>query len=170
MCHFLPVHHLGIAFLGWVEGKNITRWQIVLFDQKHHSVPESSWQWWQCKGTLHSPKFNHYWRLTIRLFNIISRHQFGGIIFICKDAVDLFYSPSRLNSGRERETHWKQGINGKNRGKIILGLEDYTKNREERLSTVTRIYTKKDQQKQETEMARKTTVMIFQTSNCQNPT
>ena len=24
MCHFLPVHHLGIAFLGWVEGQNTT--------------------------------------------------------------------------------------------------------------------------------------------------
>ena len=24
MCHFLPVYHLGIAFLGWVEGQNIT--------------------------------------------------------------------------------------------------------------------------------------------------
>ena len=24
MCHFLPVHHLGIAFLGRVEGQNIT--------------------------------------------------------------------------------------------------------------------------------------------------
>ena len=26
MCHFLPVHHLGIAFLGRVEGQNITLW------------------------------------------------------------------------------------------------------------------------------------------------
>ena len=25
MCHFLPVYHLGIAFLGWVEGQNITQ-------------------------------------------------------------------------------------------------------------------------------------------------
>ena len=24
MCRFLPVYHLGIAFLGWVEGQNIT--------------------------------------------------------------------------------------------------------------------------------------------------
>ena len=28
MCHFLPVHHLGIAFLGRVEGQNITRTSI----------------------------------------------------------------------------------------------------------------------------------------------
>ena len=24
MCHFLPVYHLGIVFLGWVVGQNIT--------------------------------------------------------------------------------------------------------------------------------------------------
>ena len=31
MCHFLPVYHLGIAFLGWVEGQNITQdhWQTL---------------------------------------------------------------------------------------------------------------------------------------------
>ena len=28
MCHFLPVHHLGIAFLGRVEGQNITVFQM----------------------------------------------------------------------------------------------------------------------------------------------
>ena len=31
MCHFLPVHHLGIAFLGRVEGQNITMVIDVLF-------------------------------------------------------------------------------------------------------------------------------------------
>ena len=31
MCHFLPVYHLGIAFLGWVEGQNITKVLILLF-------------------------------------------------------------------------------------------------------------------------------------------
>ena len=31
MCHFLPVHHLGIAFLeGRVEGQNITYWYSVV--------------------------------------------------------------------------------------------------------------------------------------------
>ena len=27
MCHFLPVYHLGIAFLGRGEGQNITQWE-----------------------------------------------------------------------------------------------------------------------------------------------
>ena len=28
MCHFLPVYHLGIAFLGRVEGQNITQTEV----------------------------------------------------------------------------------------------------------------------------------------------
>ena len=28
---------------------------------------------WQWRGTLHSPKLQHYWNLTIRLFGLISR-------------------------------------------------------------------------------------------------
>ena len=33
------------------------------------------WTWEQCqwRGTLHSPKLQHYWNLTIRLFSVISR-------------------------------------------------------------------------------------------------
>ena len=38
MCHFLPVHHLGIAFLGRVEGQNITisRRMILLYSHIIH--------------------------------------------------------------------------------------------------------------------------------------
>ena len=39
----------------------------------YHSVPERSWKRWQWKNTLHSPKLQHYWSLTIRLFSVISR-------------------------------------------------------------------------------------------------
>ena len=35
MCHFLPVYHLGIAFLGWVEGQNITITKI----RKRYLIP-----------------------------------------------------------------------------------------------------------------------------------
>ena len=31
MCHFLPVHHLGIAFLGRVEGQNTTQYLFLHF-------------------------------------------------------------------------------------------------------------------------------------------
>ena len=39
----------------------------------HHYRPEWIWEWWQWRGTMHSPKPQHYWNLTIRLFSIISR-------------------------------------------------------------------------------------------------
>ena len=36
-------------------------------------MPEWTWEQWQWRGTLHSPKLQHYWNLTIRLFSVISR-------------------------------------------------------------------------------------------------
>ena len=44
----------------------------------------------------HSPKLQHYWSLTIRLFSVISRTLIGGVLLLCKDVVSVFYSPSRL--------------------------------------------------------------------------
>ena len=43
-------------------------------------------------------KLQHYWSLTIRLFNVISRTHVRGVSPVCWDAVVLFYSlpPSRL--------------------------------------------------------------------------
>ena len=43
------------------------------------------------KGTPHSPKLQHYWNLTIRLFSVICRIL---IRVVCRDAVSVFYSPS----------------------------------------------------------------------------
>ena len=36
------------------------------------------WEQWQWKITLHSPKLQHRWNLTIRLFSVISRTLIGG--------------------------------------------------------------------------------------------
>ena len=49
------------------------------------------------RGTLHSPKVQHYWNLTIRLFSIISRTLEGGVLLLCRDAVGVFCSPSQMN-------------------------------------------------------------------------
>ena len=45
MCHFLPVHHLGIAFLGRIEGQNITSlfpffyfYSVVRWNSKIHML------------------------------------------------------------------------------------------------------------------------------------
>ena len=42
------------------------------------SRPEWTWEWWQWKGTLHSPKLLYYWSHTIRLFSVKSRKLVGG--------------------------------------------------------------------------------------------
>ena len=38
----------------------------------------------------------HYWRLTIRLFNVISRILGEGVFLLCRDVVGVFYSPSQF--------------------------------------------------------------------------
>ena len=60
------------------------------------------WTWEQCqwRGILHSPKLQHYWNLTIRLFSVISRILIGGrgVLPLCKEAVGVFYSPIQLGN------------------------------------------------------------------------
>ena len=43
----------------------------------YHSWPAWTCERWQCRGTPHSPKLQHYWSLTIRLFSVISRTLVG---------------------------------------------------------------------------------------------
>ena len=63
----------------------------------YHSGPEWIWERWQWRGTLHSPKLQHYWILTIRLFSVISRTLVGGggggVLTLCREAVNVFDSP-----------------------------------------------------------------------------
>ena len=44
----------------------------------YHAEPEWTWERWQWRGTPHSQKLQHYWNLTIRLFNVISKTLVGG--------------------------------------------------------------------------------------------
>ena len=37
-------------------------------------------EWWQWRRTLHSPKFQHYWNLTIRWFSVLSR-MLNGVFY-----------------------------------------------------------------------------------------
>ena len=48
------------------------------------------------RGTLHFPKLQHYWSLTIRLFSIISRTQVWEVLPLCRDAGGVFYNPIHL--------------------------------------------------------------------------
>ena len=48
------------------------------------------------KGAPYSLKPQHHWNLTIRLFSFISRTLIGGGLTLCRGAVGVFYSHSRL--------------------------------------------------------------------------
>ena len=45
----------------------------------YHSEPEWTWEQWQWRHTPHSPKPQHHWNLTIRLFSVISRTLVAGV-------------------------------------------------------------------------------------------
>ena len=63
-----------------------------------HSGWEWTWEQWQWKDTTHSQK-RQDWSLTIRLVNVIIRTLIGvwrGVLPLRRDAVGVFYCPSRL--------------------------------------------------------------------------
>ena len=94
--------------------------------------------------------------LTIRLFNFISRKLDGGVLPHCRDAVGVFYSPSKLghqtNEPKNKALHLinnidrffvsrREGTRGLTSiedciAATIQELEKYTKDRKERLITV----------------------------------
>ena len=41
------------------------------------TTPEGTWERWQWRGIPHSPKFQHYWDLTITLFSVKTRTLVG---------------------------------------------------------------------------------------------
>ena len=59
----------------------------------HARVDPGRWQW---RGTLPLPKLQDYWSLSIRLFSVISGTLVGRILPLCRHAVGIFYSSSRL--------------------------------------------------------------------------
>ena len=77
------------------------KYQTVMFDliRCYQFRPEWTWEQWQWRSTLNSPKLQHCFSLTIRLFNVISTTLVRGILPLCRDAVGIFYSPIWLR-------HW----------------------------------------------------------------
>ena len=66
-------------------------------DRCYNSEPEWTWEWWQWKSTPLSPKLQHFWSQAIRLFNDVSSTPVGvGVLLLCRDAIGVFYSSSRL--------------------------------------------------------------------------
>ena len=63
--------------------------KTVLFQIKQVSISN---------GELHSPKPQHYWNLPIRLFSVIQDTHGGGVLPLCRGAIGVLYSPSRLDN------------------------------------------------------------------------
>ena len=56
--------------------------------------------------TPHSPKLQHYWSHTIRLFSVAPRKLAGWVLPLCRDAVGVFYRPSRLSYYLKRYSNY----------------------------------------------------------------
>ena len=92
MRHFLLVYHLGIAFLGRVEGQNRTigPYQVL---QLYARVDKGVMA---IKGYFTFPKLQHHWSLSIRLFRVIYPGHSLGKSYLCRGAVSVFYNLIRL--------------------------------------------------------------------------
>ena len=91
---------------------DLTIWfQAILFNRRYLFAHNSNvnhfclthrsgleWTWEQCqwRGNPHTPKFQHYKGITIRLFNIISTTYIGVVLSVSISADSVFYSPSPL--------------------------------------------------------------------------
>ena len=51
---------------------------------------------WQRRSAPHSPQLQHYWKLTIKLFSVVSGTHVGRVLPLCRKAVGVFNSPNRL--------------------------------------------------------------------------
>ena len=62
--------------------------------------PKWTWEQWRWNGTLHFPKLQNYWNLTIRLYSVINRTliRWSGVLPLCWEAVSVFYSSSWLGN------------------------------------------------------------------------
>ena len=59
----------------------------------YHFGPEWTWEQWQWRGTAHSPKLQHYWNLTIRLFSVISGTFVTGVFSLSKKGSRCILQP-----------------------------------------------------------------------------
>ena len=79
----------------------------------YQSGPEWTWEQWQWRGTPYSPKLQHCWNLTIRLFSVMSRTLVSEGSYPSA-VVQSVYSttPADWAKGRNDQPHnnWMQQI------------------------------------------------------------
>ena len=89
----LPLFYTG-ASLDWRLGRGSICYNRTLSGS---TGPDPTWKKWQWRFALYFPKLQHYKSLTIRLFSFISRTLVEvGVLPFCRDAVGIFYTPSRM--------------------------------------------------------------------------
>ena len=86
-CHLFALI-LNVRQFYWIHRKDPFRC--------YRSRPEWTWEWWQRRGTSHSPKFQHYSSFAIRLFCVIFKTLAVGVLLLCRVEDCVFCSPSRL--------------------------------------------------------------------------
>ena len=88
----------------------------------YHSASGWTREQWQWRGTLHSPKLQHYWNLTIRFFRVISKTLVGG--WGVSAEMQSVYSAARAGTLRVRGIyiHFKETQNWT----LIIGYSKYS--------------------------------------------
>ena len=81
---------------------------------------------WQWRGTLYSPKLQHYWNLTIRLFSIISRTLVGVGVSYPSGEKQLVYSTALTDKQKEPRENANVFENNTSKNvSIFLGAYSY---------------------------------------------
>ena len=81
----------------------------------YHFGSEWTWERWQWRSTSHSPKLQHSWSLTIRLFSVKSRTlvvgilpktpHWGGILPLCKGWSGIYKESNQVHELAKRCHH-----------------------------------------------------------------
>ena len=82
----------------------------------YHSGPERTRKQWQLRGTQYSPNLQHYWSLTIKLFNVIS----WTLLHPRRDVFGVFYCPSWLGFLKSNELPYSTPSYGLNSTTTVL--------------------------------------------------
>ena len=88
----------------------------------YHSGPEWTWERWQWRGTPHSPKLQHCWNLTIRLFSVISRALVGGGLIPLQRSSRCILQPQPTGQGNGRIFIWPLSRLDLTQGHFIVEL------------------------------------------------
>ena len=100
VCFFSrPTLYIVLQWKSYIVNPNVYRWLLSIILRVLYFIfwiQEWNQEQWLWRSTLHSPKLQHYWSLTIRLFSIIYRTFVGGVLPLYRDTVGVFYSPFHL--------------------------------------------------------------------------